>query len=67
MANETPQVYARYVGRGEFFDGIPTRDLTRKEFNALAPEQRDLILSSKLYEINPAESEPQARTATKRG
>lgn len=45
-----PVVAVRYIGDGAFWPGIPARDLTREEWDALEPEHREQILAHKLYE-----------------
>lgn len=43
---------AKYVGKnGEYFAGIPMRDLTEEDWSALDAEQRKLVRSSALYEV----------------
>lgn len=39
-----------YIGTGgEFYRGVPARDLTAEEFAALDPEQQAAVQSGKLY------------------
>nr|ASV43903.1 hypothetical protein [Hot spring virus BHS1] len=52
--NHDDEVAAIYNGAGEFFGGIPARDLTLAEFEALTPDQRELCATSGLYTITPA-------------
>ncbi len=44
-------VYARYTGNGEFYNGIPARDLSAEEYAALSEEQKALVDSGRVYEI----------------
>ena len=39
----------KYIGNGEFYDGIPARDLTDAEFSALSEEHQRLVENGKLY------------------
>ena len=34
------KVYAKYLGEGNFVPGVPARDLSRDEWDALTDEQR---------------------------
>ncbi len=61
---ELDKVYAYYVGDGEFFSGVPARNLTRWEWEALSPELQAACLKQKVYEL----AEPNAGIPTlKRG
>lgn len=51
-------IKARYTGNGEFYEGIPARDLTDVEYAALTDEQRRLVDSGKLYERVPEKRAP---------
>jgi hypothetical protein len=39
----------QYVGSGEYLSGIPARDLTSADVDALSDEQRDALQNSALY------------------
>lgn len=40
----------QYIGTGgEFYSGVPARDLTAEEFAALAPDQQAAVQSGRLY------------------
>lgn len=45
------EIKARYIGAGEFWNGIPARDLSNEDYAALTEEQRRLVDSGKLYEV----------------
>lgn len=55
------EVYARYIGDGRFLFGVPTKDLSRAEYDALPPEMQANIQASGLYEIIV---KPQQKKAT---
>lgn len=40
----------RYTGDGAFLPGIPARDLTDEDVQALTPEQRAEVEASAIYE-----------------
>lgn len=45
------KVHVRYVGNGkQYFIGVPTRDLTKEEYDALDPLARRDVDASDLYE-----------------
>lgn len=44
-------VKAQYIGIGEFYAGIPARDLSDEDWRALTPAQQALVKESPLYEI----------------
>ncbi len=46
-------IRVKYIGNGEYYYGIPARDLTEAEYAALSEEQRRLVDSGKLYERVP--------------
>ncbi len=48
-------VQARYTGAGEYYNGIPARDLPKEEYAALTDEQRALVDNGALYELAPEE------------
>ena len=39
----------KYIGKGEFIYGIPSRDIPQKEWLALGSEKRKRALASGLY------------------
>lgn len=46
---EAPAIAYRYVGSGEHFVGIPMRDLTKDEYDALTDEQKSDVTKSGYY------------------
>lgn len=44
-----------YTGDGGYLDGIPARDLTDEEYDALTREQKRDVRRSGLYKIEAAE------------
>lgn len=44
-------IRAKYKGDGEFYHGIPARDLDEDEWQVLDNEQRQLLRSSALYDV----------------
>lgn len=48
-------VFVRYTGNRQFFIGVPARDLTKDEFDALDPLQQRDVLASDIYEKPEAE------------
>lgn len=48
----------KFVGKdNEFLDGIPNRDLTEAEWDALSKEQKKIAVDSGLYQVpTPAAS-----------
>lgn len=47
---------AKYVGKhGEYFADIPMRDLTEEDWAALDADQRKLVRSSSLYEVQSSD------------
>ena len=40
----------RYVGKGHYFQGVPARDLTDEEWDALPKRRQERLLASGLYE-----------------
>jgi hypothetical protein len=48
-----PRAVARYVGRGAFISGVPTRDLTMDEWYELPPATREFALNTGLYLVVP--------------
>lgn len=65
----TPKVtvkpYAEYIGRGEFQVGIPARDLTREEWDALDKTTRGRIEDSGLYRFNDAGDDTRVESTEK--
>lgn len=56
MANEV--IRAKYKGKDDgegfpFFHGIPARDLTDSDFDALSEEDKQVVRSSALYDYVP--------------
>lgn len=49
---------AKFVAPGQYFDGIPARDLSKDEYDALPAEQRQLVDHSGLWEISGKKSTP---------
>lgn len=39
----------KYIGAGEFYNGIPARDLNENDWLALTDEQKKLVRQSRLY------------------
>ena len=45
-------VYVRFVGSGkQYFPGVPTKDMTKEEFERLDAVQQDDVLASSIYEV----------------
>ena len=64
-------IRAKYKGQdtGEglpFHMGIPTRDLHDSDFDALDPEEKELVRRSKLYDYVPYTEKPKAEAAPKK-
>ena len=50
--------YAKYIGKGRFFSGVPTRDLSKDEWEILPEETRSALLAQQVFEIyKPAKHE----------
>lgn len=49
---------------GEFHPGIPSRDLSDEDYDALDTEQRALVRKSPLYDYRPERETPADRAAT---
>jgi hypothetical protein len=67
MADEstvTEPVAARYARPSEFLSGVPARDLTESEWQALTDAQRAACIESGLY-IAVGASQPARRAATR--
>lgn len=60
---------ALYRGDGnQFHAGIPARHLTQDEFDALTPEQRDLVRASSLFEVRSEKDlQPASKAEAKEG
>jgi len=56
------EIVARYVKPGEFFSGIPAKDLTRAEFDALDADQKRSVTESGVYVIVAADLKPAPHT-----
>lgn len=64
MATEKVKVRVRYVGNGkQFFLGVPARDLSEQEFDALEPGQQRDVVASDLYEFETKKSKQSAADA----
>lgn len=48
--SEAKAVTYKYVGNGDYLFGVPARDLTKDEFDALNDEQKDAVKKSGVYE-----------------
>ncbi len=42
---------AVYIGGGAFIQGIPARDLSKKEWDALSKAKRDALISAGIMEV----------------
>ncbi len=56
---------AVYKGDGDFFMGIPARDLSAEELAGLDPEQRKLVGGGRLYDL--VDEEPAANREPQKG
>jgi hypothetical protein len=56
MPSNPDRIAARYTGGndGQYHHGVPLRDLTAAEFDALPLETRELLITSPIYEVTPA-------------
>lgn len=63
-ASEGPQAAYRYLGTGEFYNGIPARDLMPEDFDALGAQEQAIVRTGDLYrDLNaPAPANPTAAT-----
>jgi hypothetical protein len=52
----------KYIGNGAFLQGVPTRDLTKKEWDALSKERQADLLRLGLYAA-PERPKSKARVA----
>lgn len=48
--SEAKSVTYRYVGDGSYLHGVPARDLTKDDYDALSDEQKDAVRKSNVYE-----------------
>jgi hypothetical protein len=48
---------ATYTGAGNYLNGVPARDLTDEDWDALTPEQKAEVKASGLYELEGLEEE----------
>ena len=48
----------RYIGNGEFYEGVPARDLTDEDYAALTDEQCRQVDTGRLYERAPEKRAP---------
>jgi len=55
----------RYIGTGDYFLGIPKRDLTDEEFAALPAADQAMILASAIYAQDVGEPPAAPRSAKK--
>lgn len=46
-----PAAHVRYIGGGDFLHGVPARDLTRAEWDAIDTDTQALALALGLYEL----------------
>ena len=53
------QAGAKYIGGGDFLNGVPARDMSADEWEALDPEQQKQAVKLGLFEvgIKPADKE----------
>ena len=52
----------KFVGdKSQFIDGIPSRDLSEAEFNALSDQLKEAAIASGLYKVE-AVAEPKKKT-----
>lgn len=50
MAKKNQADYVmRYIGGGDFVDGVPARDMTREEWETVEQARRELALKLNLY------------------
>jgi hypothetical protein len=52
-----PGVVYRYVGRGDYFHGVPPRDLTADDLAQLTDEQKENVTKSTIYAKDDADKE----------
>ena len=46
---EAPAAVYKYVGNGDFFVGVPPRDLSKEDMDALSDEQKESVRKGALY------------------
>jgi hypothetical protein len=51
---------ATYVGEGEYLNGVPARDLSTEDWDALTPDLQVEVVASGLYEFEGGDPEPAA-------
>jgi hypothetical protein len=56
----------RYVGGGEFYHGIPARDLTEVDWSRLNDEQKALVVNGPLYEMVETKAKAEAKAEAKK-
>lgn len=54
---------ARYIGAGNFWNGIPARDLSPDEWNAIDGETQKALVEAKIFEVDST-STGKAKRAT---
>lgn len=47
--SDAPATAYKYVGDGTYLPGVPARDLSKDEFDALSDEQKETLKQSGLY------------------
>lgn len=53
----------KFTNKGEYIDGIPDRDLTDAEWNALTQELKEKALACGLYQAQSEAAAPKKKTA----
>ena len=62
---EGGNTFIKYIGNGDYVMGIPARNLTTEEWEAMPETTRQTLLAQKLYELTDAPaSEPTSEPAT---
>lgn len=56
-----------YVGNGEYYNGIPKRDLTDEDLEHLTAYQREIVEGSQFYEAVAEKSRKGAKAQQKDG
>ncbi len=46
--------YAKYIGQGKFFSGVPTRDLNKAEWDALEKDIQTALIAQGVFAIAAA-------------
>lgn len=56
MPSNPDRIAARYTGKhdGQYHHGVPLRDLTAAEFDALPLDRQEVVVASPIYEVTPA-------------